>query len=418
MTFATRAYLLVSILVSVTHARAQPGNFVDVLEGRTSSGAPSAADVDAAIADALKLEREGLLDSGLERLRDVTRLTAFRCAKVRYFLARLYRDLLARELDPSRAAELERLMLHHLEGARDLSRDGSYPDNARWAASAGDRLGERASRRPLDVAIAVDGRALRRGDSGPAVADLQRRLGVEPTGIFGETTERVLSQYQRDHGLTADGVAGPETLAALQGARPSAGGASTDPGPARPNAVRRATPVLDQYASGSYPGGYCAPTSLRMVLRHEGLPDPGADAVALGGARPYRPGAGSDPSRLAARARELGLTGATFRSSGSLAAIGAAVDAGRSIPVGGVGPFSALREGGGVKARSYPAGHWLVVTRCGRDAQGRVEWISLNDPDGGLRVLMTRAEFLRFFSPEGDGHVWMIDYTYSGDRGR
>ena len=43
-----------------------------------------------------------------------------------------------------------------------------------------------------------------------------------------------------------------------------------------------------------------------------GLADPGADAVALRGARPYIPGSGSDPTLLARRARELGLSGASI----------------------------------------------------------------------------------------------------------
>lgn len=173
----------------------------------------------------------------------------------------------------------------------------------------------------------------------------------------------------------------------------------------------RATPRLDQYAAGRHPWGYCGPTSLRMVLRLEGLTDPGADAVALGGAAPYTPGSGSDPARLAARATELGLTGAAFTSRGRLADVAASLGAGRPVMVAGEGPFSATLEGGGRKQRSYPAGHWLVAVGHEVDAEGRVTRIDLNDPDGGLRLSMTRAEFLRFFAPEGDGHVWMIRYT-------
>lgn len=173
----------------------------------------------------------------------------------------------------------------------------------------------------------------------------------------------------------------------------------------------RMTPRLDQYASGRYPWGYCAPTSLRMILRLEGLTDPGADAVALGGAAPYAPGSGSDPSRLAARAAELGLTGAAFTDRGRIADVTASLSAGRPVMVAGVGPFSATLEGGGRKQRSYPAGHWLVAVGHEVDAAGRVTRIHLNDPDGGLQLSMTRAEFLRFFAPEGDGHAWMIRYT-------
>jgi hypothetical protein len=45
------------------------------------------------------------------------------------------------------------------------------------------------------------------------------------------------------------------------------------------------------------------------------------------------------------------------------------------------------------------------------DAQGKLARVALNDPDGGRRLSMTRAEFLRFFAPEGDGAIWTIRYA-------
>jgi len=57
-----------------------------------------------------------------------------------------------------------------------------------------------------------------RGDD---VADLQRRLGAlgfdagRVDGIFGEDTQRAVLEFQRNAGLTADGVCGPATLAVL-----------------------------------------------------------------------------------------------------------------------------------------------------------------------------------------------------------
>jgi len=64
---------------------------------------------------------------------------------------------------------------------------------------------------------------LRRGDSGPAVERLQRRLQVKGyydggavDGIFGEGTEDAVKHFQRQGGLIADGVVGPATSAALE----------------------------------------------------------------------------------------------------------------------------------------------------------------------------------------------------------
>jgi peptidoglycan hydrolase-like protein with peptidoglycan-binding domain len=50
---------------------------------------------------------------------------------------------------------------------------------------------------------------------GGGVVDLQRALGVAVDGDFGRATEKALERWQREHGLEADGVVGPETRAAL-----------------------------------------------------------------------------------------------------------------------------------------------------------------------------------------------------------
>ena len=56
---------------------------------------------------------------------------------------------------------------------------------------------------------------LKRGDNSPAVAKMQRALGVGADGDFGAGTETALKRWQAANGLTADGVAGPKTLAKL-----------------------------------------------------------------------------------------------------------------------------------------------------------------------------------------------------------
>jgi hypothetical protein len=70
--------------------------------------------------------------------------------------------------------------------------------------------------------------SLRRGSKGPGVALLQgalvdlhyplrkstRKTGA-PGGLFGFETEKVLAEFQSEHALKADGVAGPKTVAVL-----------------------------------------------------------------------------------------------------------------------------------------------------------------------------------------------------------
>jgi peptidoglycan hydrolase-like protein with peptidoglycan-binding domain len=56
---------------------------------------------------------------------------------------------------------------------------------------------------------------LEKGDRGPRVRRLQRKLGVPADGIFGRGTKRAVKRYQRRHGLVADGVVGPQTARSL-----------------------------------------------------------------------------------------------------------------------------------------------------------------------------------------------------------
>ena len=77
---------------------------------------------------------------------------------------------------------------------------------------------------------------LRRGDCGDDVRDMQLMLinqdydlgrwGAD--GEFGPDTESALGQFQKEHGLTADGICGPLTWAALES------GAAGDPEPTTP----------------------------------------------------------------------------------------------------------------------------------------------------------------------------------------
>ncbi len=73
-----------------------------------------------------------------------------------------------------------------------------------------------------DIQRRVQHDSLNRGDTGDAVADLQKRLrsfGMKPgpaDGVFGAQTERALRSFQRKAGITVDGVAGNETLRAMR----------------------------------------------------------------------------------------------------------------------------------------------------------------------------------------------------------
>src|SRR3954469_13264818 len=53
------------------------------------------------------------------------------------------------------------------------------------------------------------------GSSGSAVTAVQAALGVAQTGTYDRATRRAVRRFQRAHGLTVDGIVGPQTRAAL-----------------------------------------------------------------------------------------------------------------------------------------------------------------------------------------------------------
>jgi len=57
---------------------------------------------------------------------------------------------------------------------------------------------------------------LRRGDCGDLVKRIQTLVSVDTDGIFGPTTEAAVRQFQLNHGLVPDGIAGPRTWAVLE----------------------------------------------------------------------------------------------------------------------------------------------------------------------------------------------------------
>jgi putative chitinase len=98
---------------------------------------------------------------------------------------------------------------------------------------------------------------LKLGSSGPDVQDLQQKLktlGFDPKGVdgnFGPGTKTALMAFQQSNGLQADGIAGPATIAALQGA---SGAASATPGGGGVSGGGAPTSAVAATAAASAPG--------------------------------------------------------------------------------------------------------------------------------------------------------------------
>ena len=167
-------------------------------------------------------------------------------------------------------------------------------------------------------------------------------------------------------------------------------------------------PLMNQYnAGGTYPGGYCAITALRMLLRHLGIGDPGADAVALQGSRPYIPGQGSSGQLLAKRAQQLGIPSANYTTTGSTGDVKNSLARGKPVLTGGIGQFDGTFDGGCRESHNYAgSGHWMLTT--GYDEGKRT--FTVNDPATGRKIHVGENAYKRFFSPGGDGNVWMVSF--------
>ncbi len=57
---------------------------------------------------------------------------------------------------------------------------------------------------------------LSRGVHGEPVRVLQTALGITADGVFGQATEAALRAYQSQNGLASDGIAGPDTFLQMQ----------------------------------------------------------------------------------------------------------------------------------------------------------------------------------------------------------
>ncbi len=124
-----------------------------------------------------------------------------------------------------------------------------------------------------------------RGSSGSEVRKIQQRLlswgyfSGEVDGIYGPQTEEAVRYFQRKNGLAVDGIAGPDTLAAL--GIPSGGGGSSE-GDADYQLLAR---IISAEARGEpYEGQVAVGAVVLNRVEHPSFPDSVAGVVYQSGA--------------------------------------------------------------------------------------------------------------------------------------
>jgi hypothetical protein len=106
-----------------------------------------------------------------------------------------------------------------LAGCAAVASSATASDSGGASAAEGDRI------------------VLRRGDRGPAVRRVQRRLHIAVTGRYGASTQRAVYHFQRSRGLDVDGKVGPATRRAM-GLRPFSRSEVYRPGRRLPRILR------------------------------------------------------------------------------------------------------------------------------------------------------------------------------------
>ena len=149
---------------------------------------------------------------------------------------------------------------------------------------------------------------LKKGSRGAAVVALQQKLGIAADGVFGPQTAAAVRAFQARNGLEVDGIAGPITQGALGGGTASSGNNSG------PKPSRTVTIALQQKLGLSADGVY-GPQSRAAVkafqarngLEVDGVVGPATmSALGISGSAAPVPSSGGGGSAVAAARAQIG----------------------------------------------------------------------------------------------------------------
>lgn len=106
----------------------------------------------------------------------------------------------------------EAFMIPSLSKLRSTVRANRRADNKKSSSSSSSSS---SGQKRAPAGSPNGGQFIRTGASGPVVTGIQKRLGIKTTGSFGGNTKTAIEKFQKNHGLTVDGIIGRQTATAL-----------------------------------------------------------------------------------------------------------------------------------------------------------------------------------------------------------
>jgi cell wall-associated NlpC family hydrolase len=127
---------------------------------------------------------------------------------------------------------------------------------AQQTASAHETSTTASSTSATATASASSSGLLRQGSSGPEVSRIQSALGISADGVFGPATKAAVISYQSRNGLLVDGIVGPQTRGALFGGGGSSNTSSTSADDSGPKPSQGVTIAVQKKLGLSADGAY------------------------------------------------------------------------------------------------------------------------------------------------------------------